>query len=176
GKGRRALYIAGSNESERDAADLLRRAFDTGHNIDLRVRLHPSGNTQWFRSLFEWLGPAQISNPSTTSLSGDLVGADVIVTIGSTVSFDAMTAGIPVVWLTPPSVHQELLHHPIRNQQLALLDASNEADLRKILTRLFDDNAYYETVVKDQWQRIASAGLNKPYFSIVKSVIEELIA
>lgn len=175
-KGRRVLYIAGSNETERDAADLLRRAFGTGNHIDLRVRLHPSGNTKWFRSLFEWLGPAQISDPSTSSLSGDLVGADVMITIGSTVSFDAMTAGIPVVWLTPPSVRQEIAHHPIRNQQLALLDALGEADLGEIVTRLFDDSAHYETVVKDQWQRIASAGLNKPYFTIVKSAIEELIA
>lgn len=176
GKGRRVLYIAGSNDTEKDAADLLRRAFENVGNIDLRVRLHPSGNTKWFRSLFEWLDPAQLSDPSTTSLSEDLLGSDVIVTIGSTVSFDAMTAGIPVVWLTPPSVRLELVHHPIRNQQLALLDASGESDLREIVARLFDDHAYYEMVVEDQWQRIASAGLNKPYFSIVKSAIEELIA
>jgi hypothetical protein len=58
---------------------------------------------------------------------------------------------------------------------LRSLEASNEAELRAIVTRLCDDPTNYESTVADQWRRIASAGLNKPYFSIVKSSIEALI-
>ena len=173
--GRKVLYIAGSTPNEPEAAKILRGAFSSGGNLELHVRPHPAANNAQFRGLFDWLDPKNMSDPAKATLAQDLIASDVIVTIGSTVTFDAMTAGIPVVWLTPPSMRQDLANHSIRSQKLALLDASSDTELRKLVSGLLDDRSRYEQVASDQLARIETAGLNKDYFAIVKSSISELV-
>lgn len=173
--GRKVLYIAGSTPNEPEASRILRGAFSNGGNLDLHVRPHPAANNVQFRAFFDWLEPQNISDPTKSTLAQDLTESDVIVTIGSTVSFDAMLAGIPVVWLTPPSMRQNLAAHSIRSQKLALLDASSDAELRKLVSELLADRSRYEQVANDQLARIETAGLNKDYFAIVKSSISTLV-
>ena len=82
-----------------------------------RVRLHPRRRGAEIHELFGWLSPDCISDPLRTKLVDDIARSDVLITIGSTVAFDAMIAGVPVIWLTPETARDKLESHAIRRQK-----------------------------------------------------------
>ena len=173
--GRDILYVAGTTPVEELAAEILREAFADCSDLRLRVRLHPRRREAEMHVLFGWLSRDCISDPVRTKLVDDIAMSDVMVTIGSTVAFDAMIAGVPTVWLTPKTAREKLELHPIRRQKLALIEATSSVELRMIVQKLIDDQNERKRVVEEQWSRLRVAGYNRDYFAAVRSALRRVV-
>ena len=168
------LYIAGNN-FEAAAAELLREAFVGCHELRLRVRLHPRNRGVGARRLFDWLDQDQIKDPMDTKLAEDIGSSDVVLTVRSTAALDAMVGGVPLVWLSPKMASEELERYSLREQKLALLEASTCNELRTIIQRLYNDGDERKRVVEEQWSRLRAAGYDRDYFQLVKNALRQMI-
>jgi len=179
-RGRDVLYIAGNN-FEAAAAEIMRGAFENSTDLRLRVRPHPRsrGLARNKRSeaseLFGWLDPDCMSDPEHTELAEDIASSDVVIAIRSTAAIDAMIAGVPLVWLSPLPYREELERAPLRMQKLGSLEATTSIELRKIVTRLLDDERERKRVVEEQWSRLRAAGYDRDYFNTVRSALRQLV-
>jgi hypothetical protein len=168
------LYIGGNN-FEAEAAAMLREALSEAPELKLRVRPHPRNDQAEMRALFDFVAPGRISDPNETSLAADLAAADVVVMVRSTVALDAMFAGKPLVWLSPPEHRAAFDDHPIRRQALALYDASSPAELRAALRKLAGDPEERQHAAAEQWSRLAAAGYRQGYYEAVRAALRRLV-
>ena len=168
------LYICGNN-FEDEASAILRTAFACATDFELRVRLHPRNNRAEIRKLFNWVAQEQFSDPLTTPLAEDIGGADAAIMVRSTVALDAMSAGVPVIWLSPSKHRAELESHPMRKQKLALLNAATAEELRAILQKLAEDEGERPRVREEQWAGLRAAGYNQDYFVAVRAALLRLL-
>jgi hypothetical protein len=174
---RNVLYVAGNN-FETAAAKLIREAF--GHSTDLRLRVRPHPRNWQHKGsapseLFGWLDQTGISDPDRVELSEDIALSDVVITIRSTAAIDAMMAGVPLVWLSPPPYRKELEHAPLRMQRLGSLEATTSTELRTIINKLLDDESERKRVVEEQWFHLRAAGYDRNYFTNVRSALRQLV-
>lgn len=167
------LYIAGSDVEESFNASLLKECFKERYDIALKVRLHP--NAMHFKEKFSWLGSENISNYKTSSLEEDVANASAVVTVNSTVSLDAILAGKPVIWITPPLMKTRLSQHPYRVQKLSNLEASSSQALTIILDHIFNNKRLYESEKKYQFTQICNAGYDRDWFNHVKDALNEYL-
>jgi hypothetical protein len=171
---REILYVCGNNFEE-EAASIMREAFAGARDARLRVRLHPRNDAVATRALYDFVPDGNISDPNATPISEDIANADLAIMMRSTVALEAMFAGKPVVWLSPPACLADLADHPIRKQELALFDADAPAALREAVLKLADDRAERERVAKEQWRRLRAAGYDQDYYEAVRSALRRLV-
>jgi hypothetical protein len=172
--GFKVLYICGNN-FEDEASVFLRTAFADIRDVKLRVRLHPRNTEAEIRALFSWVAQDRFSNPLKTPLAEDIGSADAAIMVRSTVALDAMFAGVPMIWLSPSKHRAELESHPVRKQELALLDAATPEELRGILQKLAHDEGERQRVRDEQWARLRAAGYNQDYFDTVRTALRRLL-
>jgi hypothetical protein len=172
--GAKILYIGGNN-FEKAASAIIREALANSDGLRLRVRLHPRNRGAEIRELFSWLPEDCVSDPMHTPLADDIAISDIVVAVRSTAALDAMIAGVPFVWLSPRAHRHQLEFHPIRQQKLALFDATTSMELRAVVQRLIDDKSERKRVVEAQWSRLLGAGYGGDYFGAVRSVLCRLI-
>jgi hypothetical protein len=168
------LYICGNN-FEDEASAILRTAFASANDFELRVRLHPRNTQSEIRNLFNWVSQEKFSDPLTTPLAQDIGSADAAIMVRSTVALDAMFAGVPMIWLSPSKHRAQLESHPVRKQKLALLDAGTAEELRAILQKLAEDEGERSRIRVEQWARLRSAGYNQDYFEAVSAALLRLL-
>jgi hypothetical protein len=171
--GTNVLYISGNNFEEA-ASGLIREAFEDCEGLRLRVRLHPRNRGSEIRELFGWLDKDHISDPLETSLADDIANSDVVVAVRSTTALDAMIARVPMVWLSPRAHREELERHPIRQQKLALFDATTSIELRTVVQMLVNDEDERRRVVEEQWSRLIAGGYCGNYFNAVRAALSRL--
>jgi hypothetical protein len=168
------LYIGGNN-FEAEACGMLSEALADAPELKLRVRPHPRNDQAEMRALFDFVAPERISDPDETSLAADLAAADIVVMVRSTVALDAMFAGKPLVWLSPPQHRRAFEDHPIRKQALALYDVSTAAELRTALRKLAGDPEERRHVATEQWSRLSAAGYRQGYYEAVRAALRRLV-
>lgn len=168
------LYICGNNFEE-EAAVLLREAFADTPGLSLRVRLHPRNDAVLMREQFSFIPPELVSDPNETPLADDLAKAGVVVMVRSTVALDAMFAGKPLIWLSPPEHRAAFEDHPIRKQKLALYDASTAEELRAIVRKLAGEPQERQRVAAEQWSRLSAAGYRPGYYEAVRAALRRLV-
>ena len=144
------LYICGNNFEDESAA-ILREAFAKAPHLTLRVRLHPRNDATEMRKRFDFVAPEQISDPDETPLADDIAAADMVIMVRSTVALDAMFAGRPLIWLSPPQHRAQFDDHPIRKQGLALYDVSTPEELRAVVQKLAGDPKERQRAAEEQW-------------------------
>jgi hypothetical protein len=127
------------------------------------------------RKLFSFVPDELISDPARTSLAEDVASADIAIMVRSTVALDAMFAGKPLIWLSPPQHRAEYEEHPIRRQKLALFDAATAEELREIMQKLVADEKERQRVAEEQWSRLRAAGYRPGYDEAVRSALRRLV-
>jgi hypothetical protein len=167
------LYIAGSDVEETFNSSLLKECFKDRTDVVLKVRLHP--NALNYHEKFSWLGSDNISSYKTCSLEEDVASASAVITVNSTVSLDAILAGKPVIWISPPLMRSRLDQHPYRLQKLSNLEASSSQALTLILDQIFNHSHIYESEKKYQLNKLCSAGYNLDWFKQVKASLNEYL-
>lgn len=164
------LYIAG-NDLEPTASAVLREAFEVTQDYQLRVRMHPRAKADQQKDLFGWLDADQFSYSGQTSLASDLSDACIVVTVRSTVGWDAMLGGLPVIWLSPGEVSQILKKDPRRVSGVTLLEVTNASQLREAAQRLIRNPDARARLVREQNDRLRALGFINDYFPTVTSAL-----